>query len=72
MTAARTVVSIPSQGTESPPMGGTLNESAVRTMFAPQVPGIANMVATSTVTTDASDGAQVTTWTFSPRTGNKG
>lgn len=66
----KTIVSIPSQGTESPAMGGDLSESQVRTMFAPQVPGISNMVATSTLGTDAE--GQVRTWTFAPRTGNKG
>jgi len=67
---ARTVVSIPTLNLESPQMGGTLSEQQVRTMFAPQAPNIANMVATSAVTSDAE--GQVTTWTFTPRTGNKG
>jgi hypothetical protein len=67
---AKTIVSIPTQNLESPPMGGTMGEAQVRTMFAPQAPTIANMVATKTESTDAE--GLVTTWTFAPRTGNKG
>lgn len=66
----KTIVSIPTLGLESPAMGGALTEAQVRTMFQPQAPGISNMVGTATQTTDA-DGP-VTTWTFTPRTGNKG
>jgi hypothetical protein len=67
---AKTIVSIPSQGTESPAMGGSFSEAQVRAMFAPQVQGLANMVATATNSTDAE--GPVTTWVFQPRTGNKG
>lgn len=67
---AKTIVSIPTLGLESPAMGGTLTEQQVKTMFAPQAPGINAMVGTAVNSTDA-DGA-VVTWTFAPRTGNKG
>jgi PRTRC genetic system protein C len=67
---AKTIVSFPTQNLDSPPMGGTFSESQVRAMFAPQVPSIANMVANVTNTTDSE--GQVTTYTFTPKTGNKG
>lgn len=51
-------------------MGGDLSEAQVRTMFQPQAPGIANMVGVATRSTDTE--GSVVTWTFTPRTGNKG
>ena len=69
-TMAKTIVSFPTQNLDSPPMDGEFSESQIRQMFQGQIPSISNMVANLVDSTDAS--GAVVTYTFTPKTGNKG
>lgn len=68
--ANKTKIVIPSQGSEFEVPGVNLTETQVRTLYASEIPQIANMTATTTSAATA-DGT-VTTITFAPRTGAKG
>lgn len=68
----RTIASFPTQGLDSPAMEGEYAEATIRNMFAGQVSNISNMTAAVSRTTDAATGDVTTTYTFTPKVGNKG
>ena len=69
MAVIKTIISIPSQDATYS-IDGDFSPSAVRSMYAEQLPSLANMVDTSSVA--AGVGGETRTITFSPRSGNKG
>jgi hypothetical protein len=69
MAIVRTIISIPSQDSQYA-IPGEYTAAQVQTMYATQIPGIANM--TSTVTEAVGPTGEERTITFAARAGNKG